>query len=285
MWWKIGLGVVTGLGLVFAAASIYGALRWQQNTQDMRATLESHRRSSPERTYDPAELSSVPEVVRRFFEAALTPGQAIVAAVDIEHSGTFNMSEDAEQWRPFTSTQRVVTDRPGFDWDARISMAPGLPAYVHDAYIAGEGILHASLRGLITVAEMRGTPEMARGEFMRFFAEAAWYPTALLPSQGVEWHPVDEHSARATMRDGDLELTLLFRFRDDGPIDSVYAESRERVAGGSTELRPWEGRFFDYQEVSGMMIPMQGEVSWILESGPKPYWRGTTERISFEPAL
>jgi hypothetical protein len=285
MWWKIGLGIVAGLGLVFAAGSTYGAVRWQQNTQDMRATLEAHRRSSNAGTYDPAELTSVPAVVRRFFEAALTPGQAIITAADIEHSGTFNMSEDAEQWRPFTSRQRVVTDRPGFDWDARISMAPGLPAYVHDAYIAGEGILHASLRGLITVADMRGTPEMAHGEFMRFFAEAAWYPTALLPSQGVEWLPVDGHSARAVMRDGDLELTLLFRFRDDGLIDSVYAESRERVAGGSTELRPWEGRFFDYQEAGGMMIPMQGEVAWILDDGRKPYWRGTTERISFEPAL
>ncbi len=285
MWWKISIGIVAGLGLVFAAASTYGAVRWQRNTRDMRATLEAHRRSCPERTYDPAELASVPAVVRRFFEAALTPGQAIITAADIEHSGTINMSEDAEQWRPFTSTQRVVTERPGFDWDARISMAPGLPAYVHDAYIAGEGILHASLRGLITVADLRGTPEMARGEFMRFFAESAWYPTALLPSQGVEWLPVDEHSARAVMRDGDLELTLLFRFRDDGLIDSVYAESRERVAGGSTELRPWEGRFFDYQEAGGMMIPMQGEVCWILDDGRKPYWRGTTERISFEPAL
>lgn len=33
---------------------------------------------------------------------------------------------------------------------------------------------------------MANTPELARGELMRFFAEAAWYPTALLPNQGLQ---------------------------------------------------------------------------------------------------
>lgn len=47
-------------------------------------------------------------------------------------------------------------------------------------------------------ADLRGAlGEVAQGELMRFFAEAAWYPTALLPSQGVRWQAVDDTSARA----------------------------------------------------------------------------------------
>jgi len=48
---------------------------------------------------------------------------------------------------------------------------------------------HASLFGLISLANWRGTPEVAQGELMRFLAEAAWDPTALLPSQGgaMDW--------------------------------------------------------------------------------------------------
>ena len=45
--------------------------------------------------------------------------------------------------------------------------------------------MHGAVLGLVMVVHMADTPEMARGELMRFFAEAAWYPTALLPSQGV----------------------------------------------------------------------------------------------------
>jgi hypothetical protein len=59
----------------------------------------------------------------------------------------------------------------------------GLPVRVHDAYVTGEGILHASLLGLFSLVDMRGGGNLAEGELMRFFAEAAWYPTALLPTQ------------------------------------------------------------------------------------------------------
>lgn len=40
-----------------------------------------------------------------------------------------------------------------------------------------------------------GTP---RPELMRLLGEAAWYPTVLLPGQGVRWQPVDDRSAEAT---------------------------------------------------------------------------------------
>ena len=62
-------------------------------------------------------------------------------------------------------------------------MLPGLPVRVHDAYVAGEGILHASVLGLFTVVDMSGTREVDEGELMRFLAEAAWYPTALCPAR------------------------------------------------------------------------------------------------------
>ena len=88
----------------------------------------------------------------------------MVLAVNVEHVGTFNMNETDEQWKPFTSTQRVITHQPGFDWEARIQMAPLLAVNVHNAYIAGEGILHASLFGLVSLVCLRGTPEVAQGE-------------------------------------------------------------------------------------------------------------------------
>lgn len=43
-----------------------------------------------------------------------------------------------EQCKPFTSRQRIVTRRPGFLWDAQVSMFPGVAVGVVDSYIAGE---------------------------------------------------------------------------------------------------------------------------------------------------
>ena len=149
------------------------------------------------KVFDKGELERLPAPVQRYLRAVLEDGQPIVAAVSVEHTGTFDLGKKAEQWKPFTSTQRVITRRPGFDWDARVAMVPGLAVRVHDAYVAGEGILHAALLGLVPLVNLRGTGEVAQGELMRFFAEAAWYPTALLPSQGVRWEAVDDRAARA----------------------------------------------------------------------------------------
>ena len=75
---------------------------------------------------------------------------------------------------------------------------------MRDAYVAGEGLLYAAPLGLFTVMDVSGQPGVAEGELMRFFAEAAWYPTALLPSQGVRWEAMDDRTARATLADGEL---------------------------------------------------------------------------------
>ena len=74
-----------------------------------------------------------------------------------------------------------------------------MTARVRDAYVAGRGILVAKLFGLLTVADQQNTPEMAQGELIRFFAEGTWYPTALLPSQGVVWEAIDDTRAAATL--------------------------------------------------------------------------------------
>jgi hypothetical protein len=164
-------------------------------------------------------------------------------------------------------------------------MLPGLSVRVHDAYVAGEGILHPAILGLFTLMDLRGTDEVAHGELMRFFAEAAWYPTALLPSQGVRWAAVDERSASATLTDGAQPLTMSFTFGTDGLIESVRAEARGRTEGGQIVMRPWEGRWSDHHLRDGMRVPMSGEVAWLLPpeaGGRKPYWRGTITALRYE---
>ena len=239
--------------------------------------MQSKRPASAPQQYDPREIAELPAPVQRYFRTVLKEGQAIVTSVQIEHSGTFNMGESSDQWQPFTSTQTVAPQHPGFVWDARIRMGSLIPVFVHDAYVAGKGVLEAKLLGLVTVIKQAQTPELAQGELMRFLAEAAWYPTALLPSQGVQWEAVDASQARATLRDGDITVSLPFRFDEEGLISTVYAEARHRN-GTPT---PWQGRFWDYAWREGMLVPLAGEVAWVLPEGEKPYWRGRIEQIAY----
>jgi hypothetical protein len=278
----VALTVIGAVCVVAAAIIAYGEFRWNSGTTELRGRLEAARLPTEPKVFDRRELEGLPAPVQRYFRAALRDGQPIVAAVNAEHTGTFNRSEAAAQWKPFTSTQRVITRRPGFDWDARIAMMPGVPVRVHDAYIAGQGTLHAAVFGLVSVVNVRDTPELARGELMRFLAEAAWYPTSLLPSQGVHWDAVDDHSARATLTDGDISVTLLFRFAEDDLIDTVRADARGRMVGATAVPTPWGGRLWSYAIRDGMRVPLEGEVAWLLPEGAKPYWRGQITTLIYE---
>jgi hypothetical protein len=117
---------------------------------------------------------------------------------------------------------------------------------------------------------------------MRWFAEMAWYPTALLPSQGMRWQAVDDHSAHATLVDGPLTLTLLFRFNDAGLIGSFRAEARGGMVGKDLVMAPWEGNWSNYQARDGMQVPFTGEVAWMRPEGRRPYFVGTVTALKFE---
>src|SRR5829696_1090637 len=280
---RVFLIVLALVAVLLLGAWLYGAYRWNTETQELRARLTAARAPVRPQTVDFHELKGLPAPVMRYFHTVLKDGQPMVSAVRVRHTGTFNMGEGSEDnWKPFTSDQVVVTQRPGFDWNGRVAMMPGLPVRVHDSYAAGEGILHASMLGLFTVVDMRGTGDVAEGELMRFFAEAAWYPIALLPSQGVRWEAVDDYSAYATLDEGDLSLTMLFTFNEEGFIETVSAEERGRAVDGEVVPTPWQGRFWNYEERGGMVVPLDGEVAWLLPEDEKPYWRGHITEIRYQ---
>jgi hypothetical protein len=161
-------------------------------------------------------------------------------------------------------------------------MMPGLVVRVVDSYVAGTGLLHAAILGLFTMAKVHGEGEIARGELMRFFSEAAWYPTALLPSQGIRWEAVDAHSAHGTLADGALAVTLLFGFDAAGLINSVRADARGGMVDGKIVMMPWECRLTAYQLRDGMTVPSKGDAAWMLPEGRKPYFRGAITSLRTE---
>lgn len=220
------------------------------------------------------DLAGLPPPVQRWFRAALTDGLPRGAAVQLTHQGQFNLGQHGERWRPFTSTQHVLTQRPGFVWDARIRLLPGVQVHVHDAYLAGEGVLHPAVAGLLSLANLRGGGDLAQGELMRWVAEAAWYPAALLPGPAVQWQAVDTAHARVTVHDGAVQASLVFGFDDEGRLLSCRADARGRTVGGRTVPTPWEGRWWGHQRVRGQVLPLQGEVAWLLPQGRQPYWQG-----------
>ena len=276
------LGGIVALGATYAALSAFGAWRWSGATGDLVARLYAGRVAPAITRYHAAELAALPAPVQRYFRAVLTDGQPIVTAVKLTQSGMFNLGKTADQWKPFVATQHFTTARAGFVWDANITMFPGMPVRVVDAFIAGEGLLRPTVLGLYAMGTLQGTGEIARGELLRHFAESVWFPTALLPGQGVVWQAVDDTSALATMTDGPISVTMLFRFDAEGLITSIHVEGRAMTVGTATVLMPWECRMSNYQIRDGMRVPLTGEALYITPEGERPYFKGTIDTLIYE---
>lgn len=285
------LAAFAGLAVLVAALGRWGAARWATRTRELHHRLAAAQTAVEPSRYDAArELAGLPEPVQRYFRAALKDGQAMISALTLEHAGTFNLAaEGADRWTAFTSRQRSTMRRPGFVWDARVRVLPGLAVHVHDAYLAGEGLLRPAVMGLVPLADRRdSSPDVggvAHGECLRWLAEAAWYPTALLPSQGVRWSAVDDATARATLDDGAVRCSLAVRFDPHTHlIASVRADARGAIVGKAVVTMPWEGRWSDYRAHDGMLLPTRGEVAWLTPQGPRPYWRGSVRGLAIEYA-
>jgi hypothetical protein len=282
MRWRTAGGVLVAAIGVVAAGMAVGTRRWHAATRALEREVTSARIADAGSVYLERELSGLPPVVARYFRTALRDGQPIIRGVRLTQAGHFRGEDSEEAWRPFTAVQTFNTRPPGFVWDARIAMVPGVSVLVRDAYSARRGSTRASILGIFPLVDVEGTPEMAAGALQRYLAEAAWFPTALLPGQGVGWTAVDEQTARATLADGPVSVSLDFRFGPGGDIVEVSTRSRDREAGGRFVPTPWGGRFGPSGVRDGVRVPLSAEVAWTIDGRRFPYWRGRITSMEFD---
>lgn len=277
------LAILSSLGLCVAGVLAFADRRWRVRSASLEARLWRGRPAAPG-VFSEAELDGLPEPVARYFRSALAlvDGQPVLRGARLSQRGEFLVRPTRGVWRPFRATQSIAIEPAGFLWDARVRMAPGLSIRVHDSFVEGTGGMHASVLGLLPGISIEGTSEIAAAALQRYLAEAAWFPTALLPRHGVAWTPVDGSSARATLTAGKTAVSIDFRFGEDGLLRSAFAPARSRQVGNRAIPTPWQGRFSDYAWRNGMRIPLACEVEWLLPAGPRPYFRCTITEIAYE---
>ena len=261
----------------FAAAIIAGVWSWKRGTEakvdQLRAAIVE-----PERRYASAALAVLPLPAARYFRRALRDGQPMIRSAVATQEAEFFING---AWRPLTATQHFSAAPPGLVWDASITMAPLVPAFVRDAYVGGQGSMQAAIYGLVSLVNQAGAPELNAGALQRFLGEAVWVPTALLPSPTVSWTGRDELSAVVTLTDHGTSVSLLFEFDDTGNVIRISGE-RYKETAGTYALQPWVIRCAEYATRAGMCIPLFCEVAWMGANGPERYWRGRIATIEYE---
>jgi hypothetical protein len=241
-----------------------------------------------ETAFSDGALEPLPPPVVRYFRRVLRDRQPAIRVARLLQRGQFRSKESVDPaagWRPFTATQVFSADPPGFVWDARIRMAPFMDVQVRDACVDGRASMVAALLAVIPVVDESDRDELREGALHRYLAESVWFPTALLPRDGIEWSEIDDSHARATLTDGNTSVSLDFEFAPGGEIVAAFTPGRLRALSGQAgqyERRPWGGRYGRYEDREGIRVPTEAEVYWVTEGREQPYYRGRLVSVEYE---
>jgi hypothetical protein len=121
------------------------------------------------------------------------------------------------RWLPFTAVEKFAVEDVGFSWRARFPIAPLVSLRVVDRYAAGEGLLEARLLGRLRVLHARGQ-EVSEGEALRYLAELAWVPHAILANRQLEWRALDAGAVEVATRVGTARVAARLEFDEGGDI-------------------------------------------------------------------
>lgn len=273
----LSLGVFV-LVVLFAA----GRATWSSRTAEAVAYVSGQAVVPPDSAFAPAMLESLPPPVARYLRAVLRDGAPLAWRGVVRHEGGFRADTASTASWPFRSVQHFTTRPPGFVWDARMRLAPGVDVFVRDALAGGEGSVAARVAAVYPVSDVRDSTDLVAGALLRWLAETAWFPTALLPGQAVTWTAVDDSTARASAAAGPQEVSLDFHFGTDSLVAYVRADARPRLAGAARLPTPWRGTWSEWAWYGDVRVPTRGEVAWELASGPFTYWRGRVVELSSE---
>tara|TARA_B100001939_G_scaffold308830_1_gene289721 strand:- start:28714 stop:29568 length:855 start_codon:yes stop_codon:yes gene_type:complete len=226
-------------------------------------------------------LDGLPLPVQRYFRLVLRDGQPMVRTVRMHQKGELMTDPQARDYISFEAEHIARSPEPAFLWNATMKVLPVLGIQVIDSLNRGTGASQVLFLSTFTLGSQEDVPELNSGALYRYLAESVWYPTALLPENGVIWEGIDANRARATLKQNGISATLEFRFNERGEIQGIYTEDRYGLFDGEFKKYPWEGRFRDYREVDGMLVPSYGEVGWHLPSGFWLFWKGHIQNFEY----
>jgi hypothetical protein len=195
--------------------------------------------------------------------------------VKLAQTGRMKRSLDNPSWMAFTATQTISTRACEFDWRAKTGPFGMISA--RDALEHGDGRLDVMAFGVIPIARAARTAALMRGELMRYLAELAWAPAAILANTALRWSEDGPDRLAVSAGAGETVSEVILSLDKDGLIAGAFAHDRPRSATAPILPTPWRGRFSDYRHSGDMWIPYAGEVGWEIDGKEALYWQGRIE--------
>ncbi|QNA83738.1 hypothetical protein G4G27_06850 [Sphingomonas sp. So64.6b] len=194
------------------------------------------------------------------------------AIVRLTQTGRMKRALGSDSWMSFSARQTIASGTCGFAWRARFG--PIGMISVCDALDDGVARLDVAALGFIPIARTPRTSALVRGELMRYLAELAWSPDAILSNPSLRWRIDGPDRLVVGAGIGASAVEVVLTLDIEGRIVEAFAPDRPRSPTEPILPTPWRGYFTDYRFHRGRWLPFAGEVGWEIAGREEIYWQG-----------
>lgn len=218
------------------------------------------------------QLDGLPEPVQRYFNHILKEGQPYISYARIKHNGRFK-ADLKKGWMNIRGEQYATTEKPGFIWKGTTAMF-----VARDMYLSNKGRLIVSLFSVYNIVDAKGKEEYDMGELLRWLGESILYPTNFLPSNKLQWFPINSNSAKLTFNYQGLSLFFKLTFNAIGEITEM--ETKRYM--GEANLETWVIKAKNYKQLNQVLIPTSFDVLWRLNGEDFSYAKFNITEIEYD---
>ena len=260
------------------------ALRWniQKTESDIAQHISQLRHSANNHPVTSRfdERQQLPPPVQRYFQFVFQGRIPSYRVATMQMSGQFRRPQQSS-FNPTTAEQTSAIRQPGLVFSATTPIIPLVWARAYDAYVDGKMEMKAKILSTFTVVNEQSNPTLDQISLRRWLLESALYPMVLLPSEYVRWEAIDDQHARVIAQYQGVSTRMIATFAPSGELTRMNAEENGDLN------TPYHGsgeqvERSDYQDIQGMMIPMQFSIARVHDGQVLPFWSGKIEKITFE---
>lgn len=271
------------MGFLFAmVVGIVSFSHWRFNARINRETKELFSNNTVMKEVITEEMTKeLPPPVKRWVENSGIIDNEKIHTVHLKQRGLMKLQPDQQLWTDAEAEQIFTVDKPGFIWRVRTTMA-GVPVIGRDLFSNGQGSMEIRLAGTIPVVKVSNHKRINESTIQRYLGEIVWFPSAAI-SPYIQWEPVDEHSAKATMSYEGTTGSAVFHFNDQGDLEKFVAPRYKDI--NDEVPTDWVATVKETQSINGIKIPTRLEAAWLLEKETFTWYKFEVYDVTYNQGL
>lgn len=208
------------------------------------------------------DLSDLPPVIQKWLMISDVLGKPKIRNVYLKQDLLLKLKPDQGSWSSGAAEQYFLTDPPSFNWHINTEMNSLIKVVGRDKLEKGKGEMLIKLFSFIPVAKAKGNKQVDEATLQRYLAEIVWFPS-VATSDYIEWEPLDENSARATLSYEGTTGTGVFFFDENGNFKKFVAQRFRDI--NDAYRSKWVVTALNHSRFDDTIIPSECVVSWEID--------------------